>query len=69
MPDNAENAPTIEIIENGPYVVRNVAALTNSKGEALEAGERVALCRCGASENKPFCDGGHKQVGFTDDRN
>ncbi|MCO4812798.1 MAG: CDGSH iron-sulfur domain-containing protein, partial [Gammaproteobacteria bacterium] len=30
-------------------------------------GNRVALCRCGASANKPFCDGAHKQVGFKSD--
>ena len=49
---------------NGPYLVRNLETLTNSRGESLEARPEMALCRCGGSSNKPFCDGTHARIGF-----
>ncbi|MCZ6632786.1 MAG: CDGSH iron-sulfur domain-containing protein [bacterium] len=57
--------PTIECAENGPYLVKNLVQLQNSKGESLETKPVIALCRCGKSENKPFCDGTHSRIGFT----
>jgi CDGSH-type Zn-finger protein len=54
----------IEPLPNGPYVVKNLETLENSKGEALPTNEVVALCRCGHSTTKPFCSGAHKDVGF-----
>jgi len=56
--------PTITANENGPLIVRRLQRLRNSKGEALQTNAVVALCRCGGSANKPFCDGSHKRVGF-----
>jgi CDGSH-type Zn-finger protein len=56
--------PTIEPTLNGPYVVTSVASLSNSRGEKMDARPRMALCRCGGSENKPFCDGTHARIGF-----
>jgi len=44
----------------------NVSDLKNSKGEQLKAKPIMALCRCGGSENKPFCDGTHMNLGFND---
>ena len=44
-----------------PRVVEN---LKNSEGEPLSTIHGVALCRCGASNNKPFCDGTHEIIGF-----
>ena len=58
--------PTVECTENGPYIVKGLEGLTNSKGESISAKKVIALCRCGASEDKPFCDGSHGKVGFTD---
>ena len=58
-------APAITPELNGPYLVTNVENLVNSKGERLEARPRMALCRCGGSANKPFCDGTHARIGFT----
>ena len=49
---------------NGPYIVENAPRLENSKGETLESKEMTALCRCGRSENKPYCDGAHAKVGI-----
>jgi CDGSH-type Zn-finger protein len=48
--------------------VEELSSLTNSNGEELEIKKRIALCRCGASHTKPFCDGTHKtdsQTGST----
>jgi CDGSH-type Zn-finger protein len=52
--------------ESGPYLVRGPITLTDADGNryAVE-GETVALCRCGGSQNKPFCDGSHRENGFT----
>jgi 3-phenylpropionate/trans-cinnamate dioxygenase ferredoxin subunit len=57
----------IEVLENGPYIVEGPIELTNYDGSVLElpGGRKTyALCRCGASENKPFCDGKHSAIGF-----
>ena len=63
--------PKIMPLPNGPYYLLNdmkpkiVENLQNSKGEPLSAVTGVALCRCGASNNKPFCDGTHATIGFS----
>jgi CDGSH-type Zn-finger protein len=50
---------------DGPLLLRGDFELVNSSGEAIEPNRRtVALCRCGVSTIKPFCDGTHKLVGF-----
>jgi CDGSH-type Zn-finger protein len=49
-----------------PKVVEN---LQNSKGKPLSTIQGIALCRCGASNNKPFYDGMHRTVNFKDDKN
>ena len=57
---------TVTPYENGPLIVRGDFELLDSDGVAVEKGRRtVALCRCGVSAIKPFCDGTHKLVGFT----
>lgn len=50
--------------ENGPLYLRGAIKLTDSEGKLLFEGTRVALCRCGASKNKPFCDRSHKEIAF-----
>ena len=57
--------PVIECAENGPYIVRNLNKLSNSKGDGIVTKAVIALCRCGDSKNKPFCDGTHKTKGFS----
>ncbi len=48
----------------GPYVLRGDFALVDEQGEPVELHRRtIALCRCGKSRIKPFCDGAHKAVG------
>ena len=51
--------------ENGPLLIRGDFTLVSPDGEVIDPGRRtVALCRCGRSAIKPFCDGTHKAVGF-----
>lgn len=58
--------PTIKCRPNGPYLVKGLTTFTNSRGDAIATEETVALCRCGGSANKPFCDGTHGKIGFED---
>ena len=58
---------TIRCRENGPLVLPALFTIVDHLGKAFglpQGKEMVALCRCGHSQNKPFCDGGHKLVGF-----
>jgi CDGSH-type Zn-finger protein len=58
--------PEIAVVRDGPLWLRGGVRLVSSDGFVYEPRGRVALCRCGRSENKPFCDGSHKDAGFTD---
>jgi CDGSH-type Zn-finger protein len=55
----------ITALDNGPYLVRGPMVVTDAEGNEyrLER-ETIALCRCGGSKTKPFCDGTHSKVGF-----
>ena len=55
---------TIDIIKNCPFIVNGTVELKDSEGNAYPAKQRLALCRCGASTSKPFCDGTHSKIGF-----
>lgn len=57
-------ATTIECALNGPYLVKNLDDLRDAQGESIGAKPVMALCRCGGSANKPFCDGTHNKNGF-----
>jgi CDGSH-type Zn-finger protein len=69
--ENADMKPKIQPLPNGPYYLINdmqpkvVYNLQNFKGEPLSTTVGIALCRCGASKNKPFCDGTHSVIGFS----
>lgn len=60
--------PTIQCKPNGPYLVKDLTRLENAKGARLATKPVTALCRCGQSATKPFCDGTHNAVGFSDAR-
>tara|TARA_B100001123_G_C15243313_1_gene999915 strand:- start:1115 stop:1303 length:189 start_codon:yes stop_codon:yes gene_type:complete len=53
--------PTIKIGERGPLIIKGGATLIYSGGREEIKEKTVALCRCGLSVNKPFCDGAHKE--------
>ena len=56
----------IKATENGPYLVKGLDSLTDAKGADLMPDQAaVALCRCGESNNKPFCDGSHQKIQFS----
>lgn len=71
--DNREEAgdlqPTgrlkIVAATNGPLLLQGNFEIQDAAGEHLFRGEKAALCRCGGSANKPFCDGAHKENGFS----
>ena len=67
MTSEAEK-PNITCQPNRSLLVKGLDNLQNSKGEELPTESMIALCRCGHSETKPFCDGTHKKVGFTDEK-
>ncbi|MFN3650910.1 MAG: CDGSH iron-sulfur domain-containing protein [Armatimonadota bacterium] len=55
----------IDIRENGPYIVSGPVELVDHEGNTIRLEKPViALCRCGASVKKPFCDGTHSRIGF-----
>jgi len=54
----------IKAAQNGPLLLNGNVKITGSSGRHSWQGNRTALCRCGASNNKPFCDGQHKKIGF-----
>jgi CDGSH-type Zn-finger protein len=58
-------AVRIECAPNGPYIVEGEIDLRSTTGDPINTGgNRVALCRCGGSTKKPFCDGTHSRIGF-----
>jgi len=57
----------IQPIKDGPLACKGNLTIFNSSGRPAYRGSKAFLCRCGASKNKPFCDGAHKEVGFESD--
>ena len=66
--EKGSERPAITCSPNGPYLVERLDRLRNSKGESLPTKATIALCRCGGSSKKPFCDGTHAKIGFSSER-
>lgn len=62
--DFADDVTTVELRADGPVVITGRLDLMGPDG-TVERAERVFLCRCGASGDKPRCDGTHKRIGFS----
>lgn len=60
----SDKSVTIKAVPDGPYIVKDLKSFSSSKG-VIECRESMGLCRCGQSANKPFCDGTHKNIGFS----
>jgi CDGSH-type Zn-finger protein len=62
---DAEPGAVITPYPDGPLIVRGRFVITGPDGQPVPAGRKtVALCRCGKSASKPFCDGSHARTGF-----
>ncbi|HLO70021.1 MAG TPA: (4Fe-4S)-binding protein [Flavipsychrobacter sp.] len=57
----------VEVAANGPLLVYGNITIKNKNGEEIKKNKVTALCRCGASANKPYCDGTHVKIGFKDE--
>ncbi|MBN8672272.1 MAG: (4Fe-4S)-binding protein [Chitinophagales bacterium] len=57
----------VEVAANGPLLVYGNITIKNKNGEEVKKNKVTALCRCGASGNKPYCDGTHVKIGFKDE--
>ena len=62
-------AAMVTVTHNGPYAVSGGIELAGEIWGEEASTEHYTLCRCGASQNKPFCDGSHWKIGFEDDKN
>jgi uncharacterized Fe-S cluster protein YjdI len=62
--ERPSNETTVRSIRNGPLFQRGRIRITDNEGNVIREDTRVALCRCGGSANKPFCDGTHRRIGF-----
>ncbi|WP_341760002.1 CDGSH iron-sulfur domain-containing protein [Candidatus Endowatersipora endosymbiont of Watersipora subatra] len=61
---SVSNGSSIEERDGGPLIVKGVSRLINEDGIPLDTKPIMALCRCGASKNQPYCDGSHNDIGF-----
>ncbi len=59
-----ESESIVEVVPNGPVLVYGNILIKHSDGQEEHKNKVTALCRCGASTNKPYCDGTHKKNGF-----
>ncbi len=58
----------IQIIANGPALIQGPVEIIDQFGNKEEKTSMFALCRCGASHSRPYCDGTHNYNGFTDEK-
>ena len=59
-----KNMLTAQVLKNGPLMVSGTIKVVNANGDEVVQENKTAFCRCGASSNKPYCDGSHKGIGF-----
>lgn len=55
---------SIKVLKGGPLLVEGSCRLIDTEGKEIESCGPFALCRCGGSKKKPFCDGTHAEIGF-----
>lgn len=60
----APNSLTVQVSPNGPLLVKDRCVITHADGRTEIREQATALCRCGASANKPYCDGSHRKIDF-----
>jgi uncharacterized Fe-S cluster protein YjdI len=65
--EHATTTTAVEVLQNGPLMVYGNLTMKDKNGTETTKNKVTAFCRCGASANKPFCDGSHIRVGFKDE--
>ncbi|OFY63256.1 MAG: hypothetical protein A2V46_01240 [Bacteroidetes bacterium RBG_19FT_COMBO_42_7] len=65
-PDNQENPVSVKIMKDGPIVIKGDFTFQYSGNKKAMKDGIISLCRCGASNHLPFCDGTHRKIGFED---
>jgi uncharacterized Fe-S cluster protein YjdI len=63
-----ETTTAVEVLKNGPLMVYGNLTIKDAQGNESQKSKVTAFCRCGASANKPFCDGSHIRIGFRDNQ-
>lgn len=64
--ETKENNVSIKVTDKGPLIVKGTFKLQMKDGKIVEHNKVTALCRCGKSKNKPYCDGSHEKTDFDD---
>ena len=64
--ETAQKTTALQVLPNGPVIISGPCEITLPDGRKEIKEGKIALCRCGASGNKPYCDGSHVKIGFTD---
>ena len=54
----------IQVSKKGPYIITGAVTVIDANGKETVNEGMIALCRCGGSNNKPYCDGTHTNIGF-----
>lgn len=62
--ESVASATEINVTVNGPLLIDGEVRVKDPNGKILKEATKMALCRCGASSNKPFCDGAHSKINF-----
>lgn len=63
---STENTTKIKVVKDGPLMIYGNIDVENIDGSIAKKEKTTAFCRCGASKNKPYCDGKHKDIDFKD---
>ena len=64
-PKAKDSKLVLKALKDGPLLVQGRYLMYSESTQPVSGSKNIALCRCGASANKPFCDGTHKEIGFT----
>lgn len=62
--DPSASAVTVQVSPNGPLILKGSCVIKGTDGSEILKENMTAFCRCGASANKPYCDGSHNKIGF-----
>ncbi len=61
---DAERKTEVKVLENGPVIIKGNFKIIGTDGKEIQQKKVASICRCGHSENQPFCDGTHKKIKF-----